>query len=110
MLTSVKGVNFVARDSVVLCDQMAFGSSSTHLPFGPFDGSVELRVVHRREAQLGSQLRIELSKGGAIELLVVVNSDLLREAEAAYNILPEELLQGCSCDVSKHLGPQGMFR
>ena len=104
MLTSLKGVNFVARDSVVLCDQMTFGSSSTHLPFGRFDGSVELRVVHRREAQLGSQLRIELSEGGAIELLVVVNSDLLREAEAAYNILPEELLQGCSCDVSKHLG------
>ena len=82
---------------------MTFGSSSTRLPFGPFDGSVELRVVHRRESQLGSQLRIELSEGGAIELLVVVNSDLLREAEAAYNILPEELLQGGGHDVAKSL-------
>ena len=70
---------------------------------GPFDSSVGLRVVHRSEAQLGSQLRTELSEGGAIELLVV-SSDLLRDAEVAYNILPEELLQGSSCDVSKCLG------
>ena len=27
-------MNFVALDSVVLCDQITFGSSSTHLPFG----------------------------------------------------------------------------
>ena len=27
-------MNLVALDSVVLCDQITFGSSSTHLPFG----------------------------------------------------------------------------
>ena len=71
---------------------------------GSFNGSVGLWVVHQSKAQLGSQLRIELSKGGALKLFSIVNSDLLRDAEAAYNILPEELQQGCGCDVSKCLG------
>ena len=71
---------------------------------GSFDGSVGLRVVHRTKAKFGSQLRTKLSECGAIKLFAVVDDDLLRDAEAAYNILPEELLQGCSYDVSKCLG------
>ena len=31
---SLKGVNFVALESEVLCDQMTEGSSSAHFPFG----------------------------------------------------------------------------
>ena len=71
---------------------------------GPFDGSVGLWVVNRSETLLGSQLRTELSEGSAIELFTIVNSDLLRDAKVAYNVLPEELLQGCGCDVSQRLG------
>jgi hypothetical protein len=59
---------------------------------GPFNGSIGLWVVHRSEAQLGSQLRTELSESGEIELLAIVDGDLLRDAEAAYDILPEKLL------------------
>jgi len=32
--TSLKGVNFVALDSKVLCDQMTEVTSSAHFPFG----------------------------------------------------------------------------
>ena len=66
--------------------------------------SVRLRVVHQSEAQLGSQLRTEFSESGVVKLFAVVNSDLLQDTEAAYNILPENFLQHCSYNISKSLG------
>jgi hypothetical protein len=46
----------------------------------------------------------ELSECGTIKLLAIVHCDFFGHTEAVYNVLPEKLLQGCSCDITKHLG------
>lgn len=82
---SLKGVNLVALHSVVLCDQMTFGSSSTHLPsfwsckhffdaveddiVGSFYCSVGSSVVYGSEHDLRASSVIELSAELRGELL-----------------------------------------
>jgi hypothetical protein len=49
-------------------------------------------VVNRSETQLGPQVCTEFLEVGAIKLLAVIHGDFVRHAEAAYDVLPEELL------------------
>jgi hypothetical protein len=49
-------------------------------------------MVDRSEAQLGPQVRTKFLEVGAIKLLAVIHGDFVRHTEAAYDVLPEELL------------------
>ena len=101
---SLKGVNFVALDSEVLCDQMTEMSSSAHFPFGlpcnlfEMPWRIMLFALLTRLLDYGClteakhtfipiciSLNILLSKLGS-----VVHCELSWHSEAAYDLLLEE--------------------
>jgi hypothetical protein len=120
-----KGVNPVARHSVVLRAQTTSGSWSAHLPFlssrslfldgsenlaiGALDDAVGLWVVYRGEGKLGADGEAEVPEVLAVKLFVVVDCELGRDSESANNVLPEEHLGSlrCYCEYCPGLDPLG---
>jgi hypothetical protein len=107
-----KGVNPVARHSIVFSAHTASGNWSAHFPFivkepfldgaedlaiVAFDDTVGLWVVHRGEDRLGADGTAEFPEVLAIKLFVVVDGEFGRDSEAADNVLPEEFLGGLRC-------------
>jgi hypothetical protein len=106
-----KGVNPVARHSVVFKAHTTSGNWSAHLPFcrqepflegaknvaiGTLDHTVGLWVVHIGEDRLGAD-GTAFPEVLAIELFVVVDCEFGRDSEVANNVLPEEFLGGLRC-------------
>jgi hypothetical protein len=105
-----KGVNPVARHSVVFRAHTTLGSWSTHLPFfiveksfldsgknlaiGMLDDAIGLWVVYRGEDGLGADGKTEIPEVLALELFALVDCEFRRDSEAANNVLPEEFLCG----------------
>jgi uncharacterized protein (UPF0261 family) len=104
-----KGVNPVARHSVVFKAHTTLGNWSAHLPFlssrslfygtknlaiGAFNNAVGLWVVHGGEDRLGANGKTKIPEVLAIKLFVVVDCEFGRDSEAADNVLPEEFLNG----------------
>jgi hypothetical protein len=120
-----KGVNPVARHSVVFSAHMTSGNWSAHLPFfvvegvvldstedlvvSVFDDTVGLWVVDRGEHCLGADGAAEFSEVLVVKLLVVVDCQLGWDSELADNVLPEEFLRGlcCYCGDCSSLDPFG---
>jgi hypothetical protein len=118
-----KGVNPVARHSVVFRAHTTSGNWSAHLPFlssrslfldvhenfavGALNNIVGLWVVHRGNDRLGADGKAEIPKVLAIELFVVVNYEFGRDSEATDNVLLEEFLSGlrCYCGYCPGLNP-----
>src|SRR6185312_9530328 len=71
---------------------------------GPFHRVVGLWVVDRGEAQVGAKLSGKLPESCTVELLAIVHCNLLRDPEAADDVLPKEFLQGSCCDVPERFG------
>jgi hypothetical protein len=109
---SLKGVNLVARDSVVLNAQMTLGGCSTHLPFlsyrtlffmaliffvGTLYYPVGLWVVDIRAHNLRADGVAEFREVLIVELFVVVYCQLRGNPEATYNVLLEELMCYLRC-------------
>jgi hypothetical protein len=108
-----KGVNPVARHSVVFRAHTTSGSWSGHLPFfvveksfldgsenlvvGSLNDAVGLRVVYRGEDRLGADGETEIPEVLAVKLFAVVDCEFGRDSEAADNVLPEELLGSLRC-------------
>jgi hypothetical protein len=90
---SLKGENWVVPLALGKISDVPLDASEDD-PVGPLHRPIGLRVVDRSEAQLGSQVRAEFLEFCAIELLAVVHCDLVGYAEAAYYVLPKELLNG----------------
>jgi hypothetical protein len=104
-----KGVNPVARHSVMFRAHTTSGNWSTHLPFlssrslfygaknlaiGALDHTVGLWVIHRGEDRLGADGTAEFPEVLAVELLAVVDCEFGRDSEAVDNVLTVEFLGG----------------
>jgi hypothetical protein len=102
-----KGVNPVARHSVVFSDQTTSGSWSSHLPFlssrSLFLMAVKILPLARStalldcgwytdEGKLGADGEAEVPEVLAVKLFAIVDCELRRDSELANNVLPEELL------------------
>jgi hypothetical protein len=109
---SLKGVNPVDRNSVVLSAQMASSSCSANLPFlsskslffmalnffsvGTLYYPVGLWMVDRREHCLRADGVTKFSEVLIVELFSVVYYQLRGDSKAADNVLPDEFLC-CLC-------------